>query len=864
MRGQQLKSKSGPSSLEKKPQAEAISTRPVDLPSPLTILQRNLGNEAMQRLSDSGVIQTKLAIRQPGDPYEQEADRVAEEVMRMPNSSVQVQRKCACGDTPGPDGECKQCREKRLGLQRSPAGSAPALAPPIVDAVLQSPGRPLDAQTRAFMEPRFGYSLADVRVHDDARAAESAWEVNALAYTVGTQVVFAAGAYSPSSSKGNRLLAHELSHVVQQSFGKLNRGGAPSHSDNRPIHCVNPVRSQAWQRQPILEQPPSRSTCGGISRQPGESARASLGIRVDTAIGNRQATALLARAPVSAAPAQMAAAPPLSDEEQVAKAKADLVELIVRAAARFVGGTQQVEGKHASAHIPGILTHRLINRGAMSHRLKQRLPTNPLRPLWEALYGDEAQAALDTIDRHSTVPGKGGKLVPNPAKATANRRDVMRAVLARLLPSSAEGAPVAVPATVLDEEQQAGEETKLLTGNLKRLVTDKWGSVRVAVLVQFGALEVGTHAAIQRANAYYGQLVRGTLLDHRSHTLVHPKLQQAFDRASDYLRRAMPALPEEEREAIRATIRTMWSTNIRPNSNAKHKLSDHSFGWAIDLDAKYNPNVGKSGSLDPVQAVTGQDPTAFRTSGKSAQEVMQVAERLRDISQSYTTLMASGGTLLPILTRIAADARRSASLPPLDAEALAGLMDAATRPQPGQRANALRALLWPEGAKTPREKPPAAIQSAIDSISAIGAEFRTSFVKEAIGGKRVNPAPEVKPGTVAAHGFMRLPPLLVAALAGSDAGDLRWLGTSSVHDYMHFELKDPPSLASRDEPAPDGIHATDQAAPGAAPASAPPVPSPPAPIEPAADRAPAPADRIVGPPGRREVVTPSGGRIPEW
>jgi hypothetical protein len=89
--------------------------------------------------------------------------------------------------------------------------------PASVHQVLQSPGQPLDTATRAFMEPRFGYNFSQVRVHTDDLAAESARAVNAHAYTVGQNVVFAAGHYAPATAAGRRLMAHELAHVVQQN-----------------------------------------------------------------------------------------------------------------------------------------------------------------------------------------------------------------------------------------------------------------------------------------------------------------------------------------------------------------------------------------------------------------------------------------------------------------------------------------------------------------------------------------------------------------------------------------------------------------------------------------------------------------------
>lgn len=84
---------------------------------------------------------------------------------------------------------------------------------------MQAPGQALDPQTRAFMESRFGHNFSDVRVHSDAAAGASASRLNARAYTVGRDIVFAGGEYAPTA-KGGRLLAHELAHVVQQSAGE--------------------------------------------------------------------------------------------------------------------------------------------------------------------------------------------------------------------------------------------------------------------------------------------------------------------------------------------------------------------------------------------------------------------------------------------------------------------------------------------------------------------------------------------------------------------------------------------------------------------------------------------------------------------
>ncbi len=134
-----------------------------------------------------------------------------------PARSLVVQRKCACGGSAGSSGECSECRDHKLTIQRSASNhSAIGNVPSIVHNVLNSAGRPLDTDTRSFMETRFGHDFSGVRVHNDSQAAESARAINAHAYTVGQDVVFGAGQYSLDTSRGQHLLAHELAHTVQQ------------------------------------------------------------------------------------------------------------------------------------------------------------------------------------------------------------------------------------------------------------------------------------------------------------------------------------------------------------------------------------------------------------------------------------------------------------------------------------------------------------------------------------------------------------------------------------------------------------------------------------------------------------------------
>jgi hypothetical protein len=179
-------------------------------------IQQTVGNLAIQRMFDSGVIRAKLSISRPDDPYEREADRVADEVTRAPEPLLA--RKCASCESTG--SSCAACAaEPEETMQRkteslaSAAGTSDSANPVHSSGI----GEPLNGETRAMMEPRFGSDLSQVRLHTDSRAAESARSVNALAYTVGRDIVFGAGQYAPQTSAGQRLLAHELTHFIQQS-----------------------------------------------------------------------------------------------------------------------------------------------------------------------------------------------------------------------------------------------------------------------------------------------------------------------------------------------------------------------------------------------------------------------------------------------------------------------------------------------------------------------------------------------------------------------------------------------------------------------------------------------------------------------
>jgi hypothetical protein len=144
---------------------------------------------------------------------------------------LRLNRKCACAA----NGEsCSRCHADKTPIQRKTSTDAkPDNIPPIVNDVLMSPGRPLDSQARSYMEAHFGHDFSAVRIHTDARAAASARAIGALAYTVGRDIVFSVGQYSPRSSSGRKLLAHELAHASagDKSVGNLKLGRSDSAAE---------------------------------------------------------------------------------------------------------------------------------------------------------------------------------------------------------------------------------------------------------------------------------------------------------------------------------------------------------------------------------------------------------------------------------------------------------------------------------------------------------------------------------------------------------------------------------------------------------------------------------------------------------
>jgi len=183
----------------------------------ILFLQRTIGNQAVESLFKSGIIQAKLKIGKPNDIYEQEADRVAEQIVSSYWSVVNNQMKEGGIQRQTEEEERKREEEETLQLKKM-QGNISEVTPDIESRIraLRGSGQPLPKSIRAFFESRFGYDFSHVRIHNDPEAAKLARALNAEAFTYGRDIYFGEGRYNPNTLAGKRLLAHELTHVVQQ------------------------------------------------------------------------------------------------------------------------------------------------------------------------------------------------------------------------------------------------------------------------------------------------------------------------------------------------------------------------------------------------------------------------------------------------------------------------------------------------------------------------------------------------------------------------------------------------------------------------------------------------------------------------
>jgi hypothetical protein len=225
-------------------------------------------------------VQAKFVIGQQGDEYEEEADRIADTVTResTPNSALgkspthtgssfllkhlyppepELQRQPT---NEKDEDEEKSEDEKQEPLQtKAQSCQPPAISPSLGDRInsLLGGGRPLPQSEREYFEPRFGYNFSEVRIHADGESAVVARGLNARAFTVGNDIAFGAGQYAPKSTEGQRLMAHELTHVAQQN-------NLASHStENIKSKKFSLLKGHSISKTPIIQR--ASTNIGGVT-----------------------------------------------------------------------------------------------------------------------------------------------------------------------------------------------------------------------------------------------------------------------------------------------------------------------------------------------------------------------------------------------------------------------------------------------------------------------------------------------------------------------------------------------------------------------------------------------------------------------
>jgi len=197
------------------------------------------GNQALLRIQrqcscgGSGTCPACLQKKQAGaagslkvgpkdDRFEREADAMADRVMRMPDPSAEDAHGPLSSAGMGVQRKCSSCEEEEESIQRKASGDGPLSVSPSLDSGIRNSrggGVPMSSDLRGYYEPRFGADFSGVRLHSDSRAASLATGVGAHAFTVGSDIFFAAGQFQPGTDGGRRLLAHELTHTIQQGRG---------------------------------------------------------------------------------------------------------------------------------------------------------------------------------------------------------------------------------------------------------------------------------------------------------------------------------------------------------------------------------------------------------------------------------------------------------------------------------------------------------------------------------------------------------------------------------------------------------------------------------------------------------------------
>jgi hypothetical protein len=675
--------------------------------------------------------------------------------------------------------------------------------------VLGQPGTSLEPATRIAMERRLDFDFSRVRVHTGDEAAESARLLGAHAYTVGSHVVFADGAYAPARPDGRRLLAHELAHVVQSGLAAASGIAAAEADADRVATQVTvgsgPVRPAVGPpRGAVLRQ--DAGTAVGDVRLP-RPAFQSLRL-LDGQLRSPEGFSDLEPLHLTAFADQ---ADPFADPA------VDLAESALLRVLDPFAGTPEM------ASIWPLVANQV--QSPKTERPSNKAPAD--------LYAPEIKAVLERLGPRAGEQGTDG--------AIRRKTKLLDRLFQKLLTARN---------TALGEAADAGELSREFTQELDptvQLYVDGglagYGQVRAALLSEFGALTVGSKQAFKNINDFYkNNIVLVNFLGNEKKVAVHKKMVEALDKTRRLL--------EKSGHADIARLETRADgVDIRWNVNAPLKLSLHSFGAAIDIDAEHNPNVPKF-PVAFVKEVTGTQIPVTPEGELDWGELLSSGVRDRDPAlETMGTLLGASKRLVNIfhdkdslalgMWAFVVRSRANIAVPPKDLLAMvraARSEGSRVRWQyqdpnvrlPRQAAegtahDALANLLFvPKPGNARLEiKESERRRGVVERLIEMADVFERSFARDKKGHvktaktgqpQRIKAEPRAQPGEAAlpqlvAHGFASIPVELIKALRAPEGGNLTWLGTSEhsktgehTRDFMHFELKEKPPLPKAGPP----------------------------------------------------------------
>ncbi|MEO7891574.1 MAG: DUF4157 domain-containing protein [Vicinamibacterales bacterium] len=652
---------------------------------------------------------------------------MANAVMRMPEPSMR-ETPVASSAASLPElhqrgentGTPRQRKEQAADAPRVPASVAADIG------AMRGGGSALPVAARAFYEPRFGADFSQVRVHTDARAAGAAKAINAKAFTVGRDIVFGAGQYGPESRDGQRLLAHELTHVVQQDGEHVQR--QPDRDDVKP-----PPQTATPQAPPDPETVLIEELANHLLQMPNviDALELSKGTvkRLRTAVEKakiaddedlkQRLAALDKKKRGKVAAAALAQVQSVLGQRRAERLDELAGEIAARTEDRFVALAEvardaelqeedelKLNPKRKGKRRPqfGVIRKYILKDTIERQIDKPQTKPYVLRQDYAEPLGLAKDEALfpDLHDEDFVTELQGlSKSMRQPLKDEVNKRTL--GVLAEYIQERMGTLPDTIIAEWSTEFSQLDEERvrKNIEGGLSG-----YFAVRMELLRLFGS-PTDVPATIKAINQYFrNEMVKceflkdsGVKMVGPGNTLVHQHLNAALKKAEDFMK-------DPKRKWLDEVITSVaplgyWATNIRENRNNPARPSEHTYGFALDINAKLNPNLAKfkRADWDFISAMVGE--RVFATEGAKAlrnpsasteAEMLDAMTKIRRQSGTFVATFASDSSLRARLHEIVSASAAGKGKTPAEIDALLGLARDATTGRTKDRQKAAKSL----------------------------------------------------------------------------------------------------------------------------------------------------------------------------